>query len=386
MTKTAGISKGMAKWIEDFVVGLNKKAENEQIDTNTTPTETQTVEQTTPCDPSADPSTAEYFNGNKIASINVNDLPKVVWNDETFYVLFNEDNGSATILNKFTNVVTTVRASNIEEVDEALNSLQVVTSNNDNLNLKTAKEISEELMEEVDVVNDDELNIIDQQTIEEENNIINNDQSEIINQMQSQINSLTEQIEILKQQYARTEELTNLDMGVEELEVQHFNETANETAQQIQEDNNKDITTPKGRTSLREQLLNDINNIVGDDISESYTDVETNDIENDEAEPIKLETPSVINEQMYMENTEEQDNKLDDFSEEDEEDEEDDFEILDEEESEVFKQAVCPNCGGELVKANSAGSFQGIICQGSCKSEYAVNLDDETIFRKRGVN
>ena len=150
MTKTAGISKGMAKWIEDFVVGLNKKAENEQIDTNTTPTETQTVEQTTPCDPSADPSTAEYFNGNKIASINVNDLPKVVWNDETFYVLFNEDNGSATILNKFTNVVTTVRASNIEEVDEALNSLQVVTSNNDNLNLKTAKEISEELMEEVD--------------------------------------------------------------------------------------------------------------------------------------------------------------------------------------------------------------------------------------------
>ena len=45
----------------------------------------------------------------------------------------------------------------------------------------------------------------------------------------------------------------------------------------------------------------------------------------------------------------------------------------------------CPYCGGDLVKVNAVKSFQGIICKGECQSEYAVNLDNETIFKKRGA-
>lgn len=366
MIKTAGVSKGMAKWIEDFITGLSKKAENEQFDINSDDF------QTTLCDPNVNPETEQYFNGDKTAAININDLPKVVWNDETFYVLFDKEFGNATILNKFTNVVTTVKATNIEEVDDALNSLQIVSEKNDDLNLKTAEEISEELSKEIET-NEQYDDFIEEEIINE------NNQSEIIDKMQSQINDLTKQIEIIKQQYARTNNFNNLDIGAEALEVEHFNETANETAKKIEEDNLKDITTPKGRFSLREKLLNDINKvIVNDDIEDdklyNYED------EKKLQEKTRFEHLNVVKEQMYMEDDSEQENKLDDFYNE----EENEFEILNDKDSNIFKQAICPDCNGQLMKANVVGSFQGIVCHGKCKSEYAVNLDNEMIFKKRG--
>lgn len=412
MTKTAGISKGMAQWIEDFVAGLNqdklnKKAEGEQIDTNTTPVVDEPVAET-PVDPSADQSTVDYFNDEKTAAINVYDLPKVVWNDETFYVLFDQETGKATILNQFTNVVTTVQASTIEEVDDALNGLQIVTSKEQNLGLKIAEELIEQINEDLDIQPLDEIeeDVIDDQ-IEEVVEEPKEDKDDIINKMQSQIDSLTEQINILKQQYARTEEVINLDLGVEEAEVQHFNETAEETAEQIQEDNDKDITTPQGRSTLRERLLNDLNDVIEEIPSDDQIEVDVLDTEDVEEEiitdesgdqeveentvdSIEFEHPSVVDEQLYMEDTKNQENKLDDFSNEEElveeeVDEEEEFEILTGKDANIFKQAVCPNCGGNLVKANLVKSFQGIVCKGECNSEYAVNLDNETIFKKRGA-
>lgn len=95
----------VAKWLEDFVNTMSGKKDDESVvDENI-----------------------------KTADINVQDLPKVVWNDETFYVLFDNEKGTAKLYNRFSNEVTTIENVNsIEEVDKHLNSKQVVTSESDN--------------------------------------------------------------------------------------------------------------------------------------------------------------------------------------------------------------------------------------------------------------
>lgn len=90
----------VAKWLEDFVNTMSGKKEEPVVDESI-----------------------------KTADINVLDLPKVVWNDETFYVLFDNEKSTAKLYNKFSNEVTTIKNVNsIEDVDKHLNSQQVVTS------------------------------------------------------------------------------------------------------------------------------------------------------------------------------------------------------------------------------------------------------------------
>lgn len=92
----------VAKWLEDFVNTMSGKKEEPVVN------ESENI---------------------KTADINVQDLPKVVWNDETFYVLFDNEKSTAKLYNRFSNEVTTIKNVNsIEDVDKHLNSTQVVTS------------------------------------------------------------------------------------------------------------------------------------------------------------------------------------------------------------------------------------------------------------------
>lgn len=87
----------VAKWLDDFIVSISGNKD-----------EVNTV---------------------KTADINVFDLPKVVWNDETFYVLFDNEKGTAKLYNRFSNEVQTLQnVQSIEDVDKTLNSKQVVVT------------------------------------------------------------------------------------------------------------------------------------------------------------------------------------------------------------------------------------------------------------------
>lgn len=359
----------MADWISDFVNSLNKNKVEETAEI-VSETEEIVAEAETTLE--------------KSAEINIKDLPKVVWNDETFYVLFDGDSGKATILNEFTNIVTTIDAKSIEEVDELLNSKQVVAEKDEVFECELEKNLDTDLLSK-------------------------------IAELEEQVRTLTNEVmELREQQYARNQEHENLDINAVEQEVQHFNETSQQTQESINNDNNVDITTPEGRTelSLKEKLLNELNQM--DDSSElieyneeeieledENLDIKTetdetnvNEVEIDEIESLEnkqteeFDDVEVIEEQNSEIDTKIEDTKLDDFSNEEEinteeeVNEEEEIKILSSRDSKIFKNAICPVCGDQLVKANKVGSFQGIICNGECKSEFAINLDTEQIFKK----
>ena len=67
----------------------------------------------------------------KEAEINIKSLPKVVWNNTTFYVNLNEETESAEVLNEYGIPVTTIKnVASVDDVDHHLNDNQIVASKN----------------------------------------------------------------------------------------------------------------------------------------------------------------------------------------------------------------------------------------------------------------
>ena len=88
------------------------------------------------------------------AEINIKDLPTIIWNDEQYRVLFNDD-GTAELLNEFGNHVKTMDGTTIDDINKQLGDRQIVVNNKlDNLLEKIAnfKKIANE-------ISDDLLNI-----------------------------------------------------------------------------------------------------------------------------------------------------------------------------------------------------------------------------------
>ena len=160
--------KKMSNWIDDFTKSLKlKKIGNneEQI-------------------------TAEE----KLAEINVNDLPSIMWNDEEYRVLFNED-GTAEVLNNFGNHILTLDATTIDEVNAQLGDKQIVSSHISNFK-KYANAISEDLL-------------------------------------------------TIKQQFARYDNFNEEEFDAKMLDYNNMMKSIEETMNKIMEDNEMDITQRK---------------------------------------------------------------------------------------------------------------------------------------------
>lgn len=160
--------KKMSNWIDDFTKSLKlKKIGNneEQI-------------------------TAEE----KLAEINVNDLPSIMWNDEEYRVLFNED-GTAEVLNNFGNHILTLEATTIDEVNAQLGDKQIVSSHISNFK-KYANAISEDLL-------------------------------------------------TIKQQFARYDNFNEEEFDAKMLDYNNMMKSIEETMNKIMEDNEMDITQRK---------------------------------------------------------------------------------------------------------------------------------------------
>lgn len=161
--------KKMSNWIDDFTKSLKlKKIGNneEQI-------------------------TAEE---EKLAEINVNDLPSIMWNDEEYRVLFNED-GTAEVLNNFGNHILTLDATTIDEVNAQLGDKQIVSSHISNFK-KYANAISEDLL-------------------------------------------------TIKQQFARYDNFNEEEFDAKMLDYNNMMKSIEETMNKIMEDNEMDITQRK---------------------------------------------------------------------------------------------------------------------------------------------
>jgi hypothetical protein len=318
-------SSGLASWLDDFVSSLSKSnkkiASKEEVTADFEENQVETVED--------DIITAE---------INVKDLQKVTWNDETFYVNFTDK--GATVLNEFGNTVQNIEnAKTLEEVDNFLNSQQIIAETDDEIKIEAEAEFEEEINSVVNGIDENEEVLASK----EENSYEDGKVLEaIINgfeELEKRIDSLSKKVAIVEQTYARNPSFENEDNEIAEQEVKHFTENADKTSEQIKNEQNIDITTPQGRVELsKNKSLED--QIVDNEIeNNSEQTIE----QNDDDEDLCVEKLSGVEEK-------------------------------------IFQNGICPKTGEQLVKSSKVvGDFLGIYSPIG-KTEYAVNLNTGEIY------
>ena len=322
----------LPKWISDFAEGFSKKETMSDI---------ENIKQEIIAE-------VENTEQEKVAIININDLPKVPWHDETFYALIDPDKKTAILYNEFQNEVHTIEnVSTIEEVNDYLNKNEVVAEEEIELE-KTSDE--ESLPPELNCSDGEPENLPEssdtwpgpnegiKESLEDQINKVSSimELTEKIAILENKLSDLSSEITAMKaQEYARINPEGIYSMDVPKAENEHFEETAKKTEEKINADNAVDITTMEGRVSLPE---------VQKTIAESY------EVPSDEVDKMSYNRDENIKK-------------------------------LNSQEVDLFKTAICPNCNGELIKANNVKNIAGIYCS-NCNTEYAVNLDDEQIYQK----
>ena len=400
------------------------------------------------------------------AEINVKTLPKVVWNDNTFYVSLDTDENSADVLNEYGNVVTTVKnASSVGDVEQQLNK-EIVSSivtnrfehKADNGNPMPAKSITN-LDDELDKVakylnitkeadnyafqpdsstqntqtpqnqdmgyqttdpsingaenivtntpNDTSSNIADTQM--NAATTANKKALDDITSLKKELKASKKKIASLEKQLSKVADMVTVltdeihaytnpgniyDLQSEDQEVAHFNDTANQSAAIIQMENNSDLTTPYGRVSLKDRILQDLDNIFDDtnvvieepviEQVEVVPDTSTK-VEIVEA-PIDEELPALSEETVPDDIAIEMEFPINDTISVDNTNNEAKIVKLNAKDSNKFKKQICPICGKyKLSLSTKTASVQDVLCK-SCKTKFGVNLNTEEIFRHVGGN
>ena len=219
-----------------------------------------------------------------------------------------------------------------------------------------------------------------------------------IKSLQNTIASLQEKIAAVEQLYARTNPGNAFDLESDKAEMKHVEDEADAAAEEIALEHTVDISTPEGRCSLKQNILDAVDDILNEVEDEEVVDeVVEDDIPEDVTEEVSVEpieeitqvvddVPAVVEntvvdvDEPVVEVDEDVEVPAEDV--EDVDESEDVIVELDEKDSNIFKNQVCPVCGQkELVLSDNYGNFQGVICE-SCGAEFGVNTDTEEIFHK----
>lgn len=214
-----------------------------------------------------------------------------------------------------------------------------------------------------------------------------------INSLQSKIASLTEKLAAVEQLYARNNPGNVFDLDSTDTEMKHVEETADAAAEEIALEHTVDISTPEGRCSLKQDILNSVEDILNEVIDEEIIDdvVEETPTEVTEVviDPIK-EVTQVVDDVPVVEDAvievpsidEPVVETIDENIEVPADDKDTVIVELDEKDSNIFKNQVCPVCGMKsLVLSDSYDDYQGVVCE-NCGAEFGVNTETEEIFHK----
>lgn len=339
MGSTVTKNNKLAGWIDDFVNAFANKESNERT-----------------------------------AEININDLPKVVWNDETFYVFFEKE--GASIINGFKNTVTTLpNIKTMEEVNKELNGKQIVSEFDGE-----AIEINAEIENEINKALASTI-LADEADDEKAENYVNSDQNADTNQpvvttpaapaasaAPGESNPVQASTHMAQGLEAYTTTLIQPDYIAKSAEL--MNDKLAEFETKISEMLDKKIS------SVIEQIYARIN---PGNIYDLETDIQQQEIDKFTEEAVGTEN------QILMENeidrtTPEGKYTVIDINDENVENANGEVE-LPEDEVEIFKEGSCPVCGSQLAKTGVNDNFINIKCDG-CDVEYKVNTDNEKIYLK----
>ena len=377
--KDSNINNKFAGWIEDFLTSFAKT--------------TEAAKET-------------------VAEININDLDKVVWNDETFYVYFDET--GASVINVFGNIVTTLDGvTTLDDVNKQLNSKQIVSSVDETLVVDAEMENEiEQALSSIADVNDDQAAQEYVESYNEQNNEDNNTEfnevqatlkpfniseektAELIGEKLAEmeerlINTFEEKMNaMMEQMYARINPGNVYDMGeqVQREEVLKFTDEAAETEQQIAQENAVDRTTVDNRYSTKPT------------VEESVLEENVEEVEENTEEVLNEEiTEEVFEEEVFEEEVSDEIEVLEEFEAEEVTEDILEIEEIDEEQevaeeivdgvelegddAEVFKEAKCPYCATSLSKtAMNTNSIEVTCDNHSCGTRYSVDVNTGKIY------
>lgn len=382
------------------------------------------------------------------AAINVQNLPKVVWHDSTFYVALDAEENNADILNRYGNVVTVLKnVASIEDVEQQLNK-QIVAELVDNKKMnktKTIIKLDDELEKVADAINqlekqaDDQStssmqttdpsinksvdtvtntptnttsNITTQQMDSANQEQTNTTTASLITKLQNQLKNTTKVIKNNQVQINKLQQKVNMyesktasmknsiakiahvvknlqdqmhayinpgniyDLNCQEQELKHYTQTADESAKAINAEHKVDLTTPLGRASLKEKILQDIDDIkmpeeiLTEAVEVSPVEEKVNDNVNNDVTVITTSVPEENNTNSIDDGVEVIDIKNEDKQ------------FLNNEDSDAFKHRVCPSCqqSATLCLDKKTASIQKVKCN-NCHTKFGVDLNSEQIFK-----
>ena len=377
------------------------------------------------------------------AEINVQTLPKVVWNDSTFYVSLDEAARTADVMNEYGNIVTSIKnVGSVDDVNKHLTENQVVASltEEDKMNTEKTVTLDTELEKfksylEAEAGEFDADNSTSTSTDSSSSTSTNTDssngqteQSSADSQMDqaaqttAEITSLKKTVASLETKMEKMAELIGTlqdnihayndpgnvyDLSSSNAELNHVKETADATEKVINVEHATDLTVPAGRVSLKDKILTEIDTIMEEPTEVLTTEVEPTEIEETiDEKPVEetfVETveedipeveivedvPEVVVEEDIPEDSEKDSEKDSDEAPEVEieevvEDEKpEEIVKLSGKDEEIFKNGICPICGHKaLALTNASGNIQGVVCN-DCDAEFGVNLDTEDIYNKQ---
>ena len=319
------------------------------------------------------------------AETNVQNLPTVTWENETFYVKF-DDNG-ATLYNKFANIAKEIEnAKTIEDVDKFLNE-NLVTASKEDEEIEGNDELSKELeqiMSEEDSETDEETPVEETQDTNEESfsreefDSLKNEVKEIRemlekllgkeepeNKLEARLASLETKCAELYRAYTVTEN-DQYDLNSQEEEMNHVKENIDISQKIIDKEHELDLSKQEDRGKLNADFLKEILDDVKDNIQDFVEDgieeakeVVKDVVENDTPVEDTVETPEsdVLEESIIL--------------------------LEDPQMIEEFSNQVCPFCHNQqLAASGTVDNIIGVKC-GSCDKEFAVNIDDNSIRYKK---
>jgi hypothetical protein len=349
----------------------------------------------------------------KTAEININDLPKVVWNDETFFVFF--DIEGASIINSFKNTVTTLpNVKTMEEVNKELNGKQIVSEfdgESIEINAEIENEINKALANTILADANDDAKA--QEYINNDPNSNSNEQRQE-NQVPAVSNPAVPEIPgvpVIPQPGDTTEaqiqtKILNDVLALIKEQSLDLKPIEGLTATLIQSDNmekNAELIDAKFaafESKISEMLDNKISSIVEQlyartnpgNVYDLGNDIQQQEINKFTQEAAETEN-KITTENNIDRTTPEGKYKVDNIvveielnnvseNESNELDNVEDIEIeLPEEEQEMFKEGNCPFCMSRLAKTDIKNNFVNIECSG-CDVKYKINTDTERIYIK----
>lgn len=381
------------------------------------------------------------------AEINVQTLPKVVWNDSTFYVSLDEAARTADVMNEYGNIVTSIKnVGSVDDVNKHLTENQVVASltEEDKMNTEKTVTLDTELEKfksylEAEAGEFDADNSTSTSTDSSSSTSANTststdssngqtEQSSADSQM-DQAEQTTAEIASLKKTVAsletKMEKMAELigtlqdnihayndpgnvyDLSSSNAELNHVKETADATEKVINVEHATDLTAPAGRVSLKDKILTEIDTIMEEPTEVLTTEVEPTEIEETiDEKPVEEAVEETVEEdipeveivedvpEVVVEEDIPEDSEKDSEKDSDEAPEVEIEEVVEDEkpeeivklsgkDEEIFKNGICPICGHKALALTNASGNIQGVVCNDCDAEFGVNLDTEDIYNKQ---